>query len=616
MRLTTVRRSLAAAAAILLLTVPTVFAETVASDWDLITAGPQNVRDLGTVQPGADVNVDVYFVLTCSGSGNHVDSNQAIKLTPGIQSIPRGGGFRTGTVLFGLSGAWPADGQPCPADTQPAIGGPLHMIVTAPTTPGLDYRYWFTWNMGVTPASANDAGIFEGSNPEMTFILDVPGAADTTPPTLNLPTTVTAEATSAAGAAVIYSASATDANPANPAVSCSPPSGSTFAIATTTVNCSATDAAGNTASGSFSVIVQDTTPPQINGTPGAQTAEATGPAGAVVTYTDPTATDLVDGARPVLCSPSSGSAFALGSTVVTCSSSDTRGNTAQSQFTVTVQDTTAPILIVPADITAEATGSAGAAVTFATSATDVVDGSITPLCDAASGATFPLGTTTVTCTATDTAGHSATGSFDITVEDTTAPTLVGMPGDQSLSTSNPAGTTVTYAPPTATDLVDPSPTVACAPASGSQFPVGDTQVTCTARDASSNSSSASFAVHVTLLQVTGATWEDPVGAEAGVVVNGSRTIPVKVQLLLDGSPVTAGSGLLLVVPCAGGAPVMTDDLTVQSNGRWMGHLSTDGMAQGCYRVVATVDGRAFGSFRLDIRNDSSTVTKPAKTPKK
>jgi hypothetical protein len=49
---------------------------------------------------------------------------------------------------------------------------------------------------------------------------------------------------------------------------------------------------------------------------------------------------------------------------------------------------------------------------------------------------------------------------------------------------------------TATDNVDPNPVVSCDPASGSMFPIGDTQVTCNAIDASGNSSTATFWVHV------------------------------------------------------------------------------------------------------------------------
>ena len=89
---------------------------------------------------------------------------------------------------------------------------------------------------------------------------------DTTPPVLTLPANITAEATSAAGATVTYTASASDAGSGVATSSFLPASGSTFPIGMTTVNASATDIAGNTASGSFTVTVADTTAPTIGGT--------------------------------------------------------------------------------------------------------------------------------------------------------------------------------------------------------------------------------------------------------------------------------------------------------------------------------------------------------------
>lgn len=83
-------------------------------------------------------------------------------------------------------------------------------------------------------------------------------APDTTAPTLQLPSTITVSATSQQGAYVSYTVTATD--PDNPAsqisISCSPVSGSQFPIGNNTVNCSASDPAGNSTSGSFSVVVQ------------------------------------------------------------------------------------------------------------------------------------------------------------------------------------------------------------------------------------------------------------------------------------------------------------------------------------------------------------------------
>jgi hypothetical protein len=76
---------------------------------------------------------------------------------------------------------------------------------------------------------------------------------DTTPPTFAL-SPITANATSSAGANVSYTAPASD-NLSTPTVTCAPASGSFFPSGDTTVNCTATDAAGNSTSGSFNVHV-------------------------------------------------------------------------------------------------------------------------------------------------------------------------------------------------------------------------------------------------------------------------------------------------------------------------------------------------------------------------
>jgi len=89
----------------------------------------------------------------------------------------------------------------------------------------------------------------------------------------------------------------------------------------------------------------------------------------------------------------------------------------------------------------------------------------------------------------------ATG-IDFANADQTAPTLAGVPADQTVETAVSSGRVVTYTAPTATDAVDPAPTVNCTLASGGNFPVGTTEVTCTATDAAGNSASASFDVTV------------------------------------------------------------------------------------------------------------------------
>jgi HYR domain-containing protein len=78
-------------------------------------------------------------------------------------------------------------------------------------------------------------------------------------------------------------------------------------------------------------------------------------------------------------------------------------------------DTTPPIISVPVEVVADATGPTGAVVSYAASAEDDVDGPVPVTCNPASGSTFPIGMTSVTCTASDSAGNEASASFDVHV---------------------------------------------------------------------------------------------------------------------------------------------------------------------------------------------------------
>ncbi len=259
------------------------------------------------------------------------------------------------------------------------------------------------------------------------------------------------------------------------------------------------DRACNETTRSVSFVVAagggDHTPPVIT-QPSNVTAEQASPAGALVTFPLPTATDAVDPSPSVVCVPASGTLFPPGATTVTCTATDASGNSAQATFVVLVLDRTAPVLAQPADVTAEQASPAGAVVTFATPmATDVADPTPTVVCAPASGTLFPPGATTVTCTATDHSGNSAQLTFVVRVVDRTAPSLAQQ-ADLIAEQAAPAGTVVTFATPVATDAADAAPTVVCAPASGTLFAPGATTVTCTATDHSGNSSSVTFVVRV------------------------------------------------------------------------------------------------------------------------
>jgi len=176
-------------------------------------------------------------------------------------------------------------------------------------------------------------------------------------------------------------------------------------------------------------------------------AEATGPTGAMVTYS----TGVDDGGRPITCSPSSGFVFPLGATTVTCSNDTT--------FTVTIVDTTPPTLTVPASLDLNATSAAGAVGTYSASASDLVNGPVAVTCAPPSGSTFPLGVTTVTCSASDAAGNDASAQFDVTVIDADPPvihSIVATPNTIWPPNKKLTAVTVTV---DVDDNVDPAPLV-------------------------------------------------------------------------------------------------------------------------------------------------------------
>lgn len=94
------------------------------------------------------------------------------------------------------------------------------------------------------------------------------------------------------------------------------------------------------------------------------------------------------------------------------------GQVAITPLSIVTSDTAPPVFSdVPADITVDASGASGAAVSFTRpTARDARDGQVDVTCDREPDTVFPVGTTTVTCTASDDAGNRATVSFQVTVK--------------------------------------------------------------------------------------------------------------------------------------------------------------------------------------------------------
>lgn len=240
----------------------------------------------------------------------------------------------------------------------------------------------------------------------------------------------------------------------------------------------------------------DTTPPVVQ-QPANLVAEQTSPAGAIVTYPLPLATDDQDPAPVVTCVPPSGSTFPAGVSTVVCTARDQAGNVSSPvTFTVTVRDSTPPVLAQPANLVIEQQSPSGAVVSYPTpAAVDAADPTPRVVCTPSPGP-FAPGLTVVTCVATDAAGNTSQPvTFQVLVRDTTAPEIA-QPPNLTVEQTGPNGAVVDFATPTATDLADPAVEVTCVPSSGSVFPPGHTVVMCTAQDDAGNRSNTAFTVSV------------------------------------------------------------------------------------------------------------------------
>ena len=260
------------------------------------------------------------------------------------------------------------------------------------------------------------------------------------------------------------------------------------------------------------------------------TQEANVPGGAILP------TDFVQAFRgndsvPVTCTPALGGFVPLdinntpdpGPTPLTCTAVDQNGDDVSVDLLVSVLDRRPPVFddtTVPADVILEAESPAGAPFAFAPEAADDfgVDPDVEVSCSPASGSIFPLTdpgpTTTVECIAADDSLNQASAFFDVTVEDTSAPTITNISPPlfdrtepfvlgEDLSTFK-----LFWGPFGVTDA-DATPVVVCSVgmfdpgrsdvANGlyvfvHDFPVGTTNVECTATDSGNFTAVGAFQV--------------------------------------------------------------------------------------------------------------------------
>lgn len=501
-----------------------------------------------------------------------------------VDGVSDGATYEAGQVPAATCSVTSVDGTPT---VSPTLSTPANGNGTGSQTATCSY----TDSTGLTTTTSVTYTIAAVTAPATApaVTLDAPPTVEATGPTTSVP--FTASATDAAGGTLAPLCTVDGAAASSGQVD--------LAVGRHTLSCSATDQQGLTGSASATIDVTDTTaptlPPLPNDTP------AFGPAGTVAAhYAAPAdATDLVDGSDPVSCTPASGAVTLTASSpsvTVTCTATDHAGNTASGQFTLTAHDADAPTITVPASMSAEATGPGGAAVTYpAPTAADVVDGTTPVDCDHESGTVFPLGPTTVTCTAEDRSGNVSTASFTVTVVDSVAPQIT-TPRAPTATATSVRGARVSYPAPSARDAVDGTDPVVCTIRSGSgittvhpgsTFPPGASTVTCTSTDAAGNTRLAAFTVTVTY-RFGG--FASPVKNDGSSVFKVGTTIPVRFTLAGASARITGVPAKLSVArpgATAGSPPQCAGNPSGfrYTGGHYEFDLATCGMGAGRWQLV-------------------------------
>jgi len=170
-----------------------------------------------------------------------------------------------------------------------------------------------------------------------------------------------------------------------------------------------------------------------------------GQPGAIVTFnvnvsdvgSSPPSPGLVEAVPPTLaCSPTSGSFFPIGTTTVHCTATDSVGNTASASFGVQVVDNEKPTISTPTNVRVTLPpGTSSGAVTYTVPSASDNSGTVNVVCAPASGTTFAAGNTTVTCTATDPSGNTATSTFQVQVASGVLPPTGGGAGLVPMATA-------------------------------------------------------------------------------------------------------------------------------------------------------------------------------------
>jgi len=267
----------------------------------------------------------------------------------------------------------------------------------------------------------------------------------------------------------------------------------TNAVGTYTITYTATDLDGNTSTASRTVSVVDTTNPVVTVTGSASVTHELGEA-----YTDAGATATDASGSVSVTSSGTVDTTSVGTYTITYTSTDASGNSGSATRTVTVVDTTAPVVTVTGDnpATVELAGTYEDAGATATDASGDVTVVTTGTVD-----TTKVGAYTITYTSTDASGNAGTETRTVNVVDTTKP-VVTVTGSATVTLE--LGDTYTDAGATATDASGDVTVVTSGDSyldqAGSEFvdagTIGSYTITYTSTDASGNAGTATRTVNV------------------------------------------------------------------------------------------------------------------------
>ena len=259
-----------------------------------------------------------------------------------------------------------------------------------------------------------------------------------------------------------------------------------FPIGETTVTWTAVDASGNSAITTQIVTIVDTTKPGLS-IPHDQTVEASSLDETLVDIGQAEAHDITGISSIVHNAPD---VFPLGSTLIAWTATDNHGNITTAYQTITVVDTTSPIIISPQDITSEATDPTMNYIELGELVASDSVGIESIIND--KPITFPFGSTTVTWTVTDTSGNISQATQVVTLVDTTLPEIFA-PTDIVAEATGLSSTMVELGEATAHDIMG----IASVTEHPSRFFVlGETTITWTATDTSGNSASATQTITI------------------------------------------------------------------------------------------------------------------------